>query len=413
MDSSRFSKKRISAKPGVYFFLGKKKEILYIGKATSLKQRVKSYFDKNIREKRSALIEKMVIEAKDIEWVETDSVLEAMLFEVNLIRTHRPTYNTRSKDDKSYNHLVITNEEFPRVLVIRGKDLRDQSALSSFSHVYGPFPSGVLFKEALKIIRKLFKFYDTRNAIDLHASKLERGKIDFNRQIGLYPGSCTKVEYARTIRHICLFFEGKKKKIIAELEKEMHSYARSEQFEKAHEVKKKIFALQHIQDIALIKDDVREYRDQRNIRIEAYDVAHLGGKNMVGAMTVIADDKLDKESYRKFTIRGFTEANDPGALQEILRRRLSHPEWTYPELIVVDGGVAQLHAALHVLKQFNLTVPVVGVVKDEHHKAKQIIGDKNMATTFKKQITQANAEAHRFAITFFRKKQNKSFLEGI
>jgi excinuclease ABC subunit C len=109
--------------PGVYFFMGAKQEILYIGKATSLRNRVRSYFATDLKEKRSELIEQMVAKAKRVEVTETDSTLEALILETNLIRTHKPHYNTRSKDDKSYNHLIITNEEFPRVLVVRGKDL--------------------------------------------------------------------------------------------------------------------------------------------------------------------------------------------------------------------------------------------------------------------------------------------------
>ena len=120
MNKEDLKKVTLPDAPGVYFFLGPKKKILYIGKATSLKSRVRSYFTKDIKEKRSELIEKMVLETKTIEYTQTDSVLEALILETNLIRTHKPLYNTRSKDDKSYNHLVITNEDFPRVLVVRG-----------------------------------------------------------------------------------------------------------------------------------------------------------------------------------------------------------------------------------------------------------------------------------------------------
>ena len=125
MTKELLTKKKLPDSPGVYFFLGPRKEILYIGKATSLKNRVRSYFAADISEKRSELIEKMVVEAHFIEYTSTDSVLEALILETNLIRTHKPRYNSRSKDDKSYNHLIITNEEWPRVLVVRGKDLTE------------------------------------------------------------------------------------------------------------------------------------------------------------------------------------------------------------------------------------------------------------------------------------------------
>lgn len=406
MDLSIFKKKKLPDAPGVYFFLGAKKEILYIGKATSLKTRVKSYFDINIKEKRSVLIEKMVGESKEIEFVEADSVLEAMLLETNLIRTHKPVYNTISKDDKSFNHVVITKEDFPRVLVVRGKDLLDMSD-DEYSEVYGPFPQGQLFKEALRIIRKLFQFYDKHVEPDARMSKMRKGKLDFNRQIGLYPDSCTKEEYARTIRHIKLFFEGKKKMIIKELTREMFTSAKKEEFEKANTLKKKIFALQHIQDIALIKDETRVYKDDKNCRIEAYDIAHMGGQDMVGVMTVLENGELAKSEYRKFNIKGFTASNDPGALSEVLSRRVTHDEWPLPDIIVVDGSTAQKNAAESVLKKNKLVIPVVGVVKDEHHKPVRIIGAKNLIQKHKMQMLHANAEAHRFAITFHRNKRNK------
>lgn len=410
MEKSSLTKKKIPHNPGVYFFLGKKKEILYIGKATTLNSRVKSYFDTDIKEKRSVLIEKMVHEAKSIEWTETDSVLEAMLLEVNLIRTHKPIYNTRSKDDKSYNHVVITRDDFPRVLVVRGKDLLQETDSDTYAYIYGPFPSGVLFKEALKIIRKLFQFYDTKEPIEAQKNKTLKGKVDFNRQIGLYPENCTKKEYAQTIKHIRYFFEGKKQAVIADLEKQMFVYAKKEAFEEANILKKKIFALKHIHDIALIKDESRQYRDEKRIRIEAYDVAHMGGKDMVGVMTVLIGDEPNKAEYRKFNIKGFEGSNDPRALSEVLTRRLAHTEWQYPDLIVVDGSTAQKNAALHVLKKYDALIPVVGVVKDEKHNPKRIIGVQKSIDDHKHAILLANAEAHRFSITFHREKRNKNFL---
>src|SRR5690606_24652289 len=134
MNKETLLKKKLPDAPGVYFFLGRNKEVLYIGKATSLKNRVRSYFAMDLREKRSALIEKMVVEAKGVEATVTDSVLEALILETNLIRTHKPKFNTISKDDKSYNHLIITDEEWPRVLVVRGKDLDDHD----YAYHFGP-----------------------------------------------------------------------------------------------------------------------------------------------------------------------------------------------------------------------------------------------------------------------------------
>jgi excinuclease ABC subunit C len=406
MTKEQLAKKKLPDTPGVYFFLGARKQILYIGKATSLKNRVRSYFTDDIKEKRSELIEKMVQDAKSIDYTETESVLEALILETNLIRTHKPAYNTRSKDDKSYNHLVITNETWPRVLVVRGKDLTEQFNEKEIKYEFGPFPSATLFREALKIVRRLFKFYDTKQPLGSEKSKLLKGKIDFNRQIGLYPSEETKDEYLKTIRHIKLFFEGKKHQIIKELEKEMMRLAKEERFEEANIIKKRIFALQHIQDIALIKDDSRIYRDEKRIRIEAYDIAHMNGKDMVGVMTVVEGGEVMKSEYRKFKIKTFDDANDPGALKEVLDRRLKHPEWPLPQLIVVDGSTAQKNAAESVLRAHGLVIPVAAVVKDERHRPTRLVGPEQLLRYHKEAILHANAESHRFAITYHRQKRS-------
>jgi len=400
-------KKKLPNAPGVYFFLGTKKQILYIGKATSLRNRVRSYFANDIVEKRSQIIAKMVAEAKNVEFTETDSVLEALILETNLIRTHKPVYNTRSKDDKSYNHLVITNEAFPRVLVVRGKDLTEKFTYKEIKYHFGPFPSGTLFREALKIVRKLFRFYDMKTPVGEEKTRMAKGKIDFNRQIGLYPENTTPKEYNKTIRHIRLFFEGKKHQVIQELEKEMMDEAKQERFEEANGIKKRIFALNHIQDIALMKDDSRVYRDEKRVRIEAYDVAHLQGADMVGVMTVVESGEPAKNDYRKFKIKDIDSANDTGALKQMLARRLSHPEWPYPQLIVVDGSTAQKNAAELILRQHAMLIPVVGVVKDERHKPIRIIGQKKLLDVHKHSILLANAESHRFAIAYHRDKRSK------
>ncbi len=411
MEKSDTAKIKLPDSPGVYFFLGPRKQILYIGKATSLRNRVQSYFSDDIADKRSKLISNMVSEAKNIEYTVTDSVLEALILETNLIRTHKPTYNTRSKDDKSYNHLIITNEDFPRVLIIRGKDLTKSFQSNEIKYEFGPFPSGQLFKDALKIVRKLFQFYDTKKPIREKKSKLEKGKINFNRQIGLYPSEQSRTEYNRTIRHIRLFFKGKKDKIISELQKEMMRLAAKQEFEAANETKRKIFALKHIQDVSLMKREYREYRDDKSFRIEAYDIAHLQGKHMVGVMTVLDSGEPQKSEYRKFRIKTITQANDPAALKEALGRRLTHTEWPLPQLIVVDGAVAQKNVIQRVLQDNKLVIPVVAVVKDDKHKPIRIIGPGDLIANHKDQILLANAESHRFALNYHREKRGKKLTE--
>ena len=411
MNKTSLQKISLPDTPGVYFFLGERKKILYIGKATSLRNRVRSYFADDIKEKRSELIERMVAEAVTVEFTETDSVLEALIFETNLIRSHKPYYNTRSKDDKSYNHLVITNEEWPRVLVVRAKDLTEKFEPKEVKYDFGPFPSGALFREALKIVRKLFKYYDTKEPIGAETSPVIKGRIDFNRQIGLYPDEDSREEYLRTIRHIRLFFQGRKQQVIKELERDMMRASKKEAFEEAEILKRKIFALQHIRDVSLLKTEFTHFASTTQPRIEAYDIAHLSGKNMVGVMTVVQGLEPQKAEYRKFKIRQYTKANDPGALTEMLERRLKHDEWQQADLLVVDGSIAQKNAFENVLRQLTLNIPVIAVVKDERHKPVRLLGNNELIAKHKEAILLANAESHRFAIAYHKKLRNDSFLK--
>jgi excinuclease ABC subunit C len=404
-------KLKIPDSSGVYLFK-KGAQVLYVGKATSLRDRVRSYFGKDILKTRGRLIQNMTEEANTADFVKTDSVLEALILEVNLIKKFQPRYNTKEKDDKSFNYVVITSEEFPRVLVVRGTDLDAKYSVKDIKYLFGPFPHGGVFKDAMKIIRKLFPF---RDRCTPYNSALKR-KPCFNKQIKLCPGVCSgdisKVEYGRTINHIKLFFEGKKSFLVKTLEREMKDYAKKKKFEKAGEIKKTIFGLKHIQDVSLIKDIQRSPLNKGDVyRIEAYDVAHMGGSNTVGVMTVVEDGSVKKSDYRKFNILGDVQGNDIGSLEEVLRRRLKHEEWQNPNLIVVDGGKAQVNVAKKVLREYGYKIAIAGVVKDERHKPKGIIADKTIKDRYEKEILLANAEAHRFAISFHRSRGRRSFLE--
>lgn len=424
MTVKELKKAKLPDAPGVYFFLGPKKEILYIGKATSLSGRVKSYFSDDLIVTRGPLLVDMVTKAHSVKYETTDSVLEALILEANLIKKHQPHYNTESKDDKSFNYVLITKEEYPRVVVMRGKDLAENSPKAfarggsslggkslKFKATFGPFPHGQQFKEALKLIRKIFPFRTT--CLPAQPGEPHQGKPCFDAQIGLCPGVCTgeitKEEYEKIIQQLRFFFEGKKKKLIKTLEREMKMYAKAEEFENAEKIKKRLFALTHIQDVALIRYEFRSPRS-RSFRIEAYDIAHMSGTHTVGVMTVITAGEADKSQYRKFRIRSKTGGSDTDALKEVIARRFDHPEWVYPRLIIVDGGKAQKNAAERLLKTFGVEIPVVAVTKDEKHRPMKMLGERTLIATHGPAILLANAEAHRFAIKYFREKQRGELL---
>lgn len=406
MTIENLKKIKIPDSAGVYIF-EKDARVLYIGKATSLRERARSYFNKDIAETRGRLFKMMVEEADSVNFIKTDSVLEALIMEANLIKKFQPRYNTKEKDDKSFNYLIITNEDFPRALTVRGKDIENRYSSRDIKYLFGPFPHNGTFKNAMKIVRKMFPFRDACVPYD----GVSERKPCFNKQIGLCPGVCSgdisKIEYGRTINHIKLFFEGKKPSLIKTLETEMRDCAKKKKFEKAGEIKKTIFALNHIQDVSLIKEELKFQQGPpllRNFRTEAYDAAHLSGANAVGVMTVVENGWAKKSDYRKFNISDEAAGDDVASLEEVLERRFKRSEWPNPHLIVVDGGKAQYNAARKILDGYGYKISIAAVVKDEKHKPKGILADGDIRVKYEKEILLANAEAHRFALSFHRKK---------
>ena len=408
--------------PGVYFFRGARGEVLYIGKATSLRDRVRSYFSSDLFNTRGLRLVDMVSAAKNVDYVQTDSVLEAIILEANLIRKHQPNYNTKEKDNKSLNYVVFTNEDFPKIFVVRGRVLASEPS-SKYKYSFGPFPHGLQLKAALKILRRIFPYSDSKcipASVQIAEGKTPRPC--FNREIGLCPGVCTgevsKEEYADTIRNLKLFFEGKKKMLVKLLEKEMSVHAKKQEFEKAASLRRMIFALTHIQDIALLKNENKidestggEFSNRKTAyRIEAYDVAHISGASVVGVMTVVEDDEVKKSDYRKFRIKLNPGVNDIAALKEIVRRRLGHLEWPLPNMIVVDGNQNQINAAEALLKERGFGIDVVAVVKDERHKPREILGNEGIVLSHGREILLANSEAHRFALSYHRQSRSRKFL---
>ena len=400
--------------PGVYFFLDVEGNILYVGKATSLRDRVKSNFVQDMLETRGPKIELMMPKIVSIAYHKTDSTLEALLLESELIKELQPPYNTDAKDDKSYNQVVITKEDFPRVLVVRSRDIAQGKFTLPILESFGPFPQGGGLREAMKIIRRLFPFRDKCVPYEeLSESQQKKARPCFSAQIGLCPGVCIgKIEkkaYQESLRHLKLFFRGKKQTLMKELEKKMLTLAGELRFEEANEVKKLLFGLQHIQDIALVKHDQNETERQR---IEAYDVAHLQGSASVGVMTVVQNSRVQPSEYRQFKLRAKHNGNDLSALEEILRRRFAHPEWPFPEVVVIDGGETHRLTAERILSEIGLSIPVLSVVKDERHRPREVLGISALAERFKKQAFLVNHEAHRFAVTFHRKRRGKAFLSS-
>lgn len=403
MTSQGLAKLKLPDEPGVYTFVDEKGRPLYIGRATSLKDRTKSYFAADLIDTRGPRIVDMITKADSVTWQKTDSVLEAIILESVLIKRYQPHYNVDERDDKSSQYVVITDDPWPRVFLARARDfdqsLTDGSLGYRVKRYFGPYPHGGLIKEALKILRKLFPFKDKKSFDPRHDA--------FYRAIGRSPredDATARRIYLRTVEYLILFFEGKKDQIRSRIEKEMNANAKALRFEEANQGKKLLYALDHINDIALIKasNSAGKTGDTtKRFRMEAYDVAHLSGTNVVGAMVVSENGQFSPDQYRKFKIS--RQANDDiGGLVEILSRRLNHTEWTYPDLILVDGNETHRSHAETVLKMRRISIPVIAVTKDDKHKASKLVGNQEIISRSKKEIIALNAEAHRFAIAYHR-----------
>ncbi len=423
MQKSDLKKFNLPDEPGVYLFK-KGRNILYIGKATSLRDRVGSYFASDLVSARGERVVGMVEISDKLSWQITGSVLEALLLEAELIKRHQPPYNVDEKDNKSWNYVVITKEDFPRVLVVRGRELYQKWDQKNIKYTFGPFPHGTQLQEAMKIVRKIFPFRDSKcvpceqqgnkQGVALLARRhLATCKPCFNRQIGLCPGVCTgeisKEEYAHTVRNIKDLFSANFHGLKRRLAREMHAAAKNEHFEEATKLRRQISALEHIRDVSLIKSE-NKISSGGGVRIEAYDVAHTAGVETVAVMTVVLNGEKLPAAYRKFKIHSATN-NDTAALREALERRLDHPEWPLPRVFVIDGGKGQVSAAQKVLNKLGIGVPVVGVVKNEFHKPERLIGDKHAISVYERDILLANNEAHRFAIGWHRTRRRRGMLQ--
>jgi len=405
--------KKFPNSPGVYFFLDKNKKPIYIGRAGSLKKRIASYF-----RTRDPRILEMVQSAKGLKFQKTQTLLEAIILEANLIKKYWPKYNIKDKDNKSFNYLVILKGDYPKILIVRGRELEKYLPVRSHAtergalntKIFGPYQSFRILKTALDLIRKIFPFSKCRP---------NQGKPCFDYQIGLCPGICTgaitQKEYKKNIDNITLFFSGQKKRLIAKLKKNNSPAGGPE----------KIDALKHINDVSLLQDSDKIYGLNKIAggvygRIEGYDISHLSGKNPVGAMVVFEGGEKNPSQYRLFKIKNLKEGKNYGdvdMLREVLERRLNHKEWSFPDIIFVDGGLNQVRVIKEVLAQKNIFIPIVGLAKIGGHSASAYMADKMIIANTKKnnkdllisskKIFQAvRNEAHRFAIGFNRR-QNK------
>jgi excinuclease ABC subunit C len=353
-------------------FIDEKSAVLYVGRAINLKKRALQYFQRNLDPR----ISEMVAKARRIKHFKTDTVLEAIILEANLIKKYWPKYNVKEKDDRSFVYIVIPKTDYPRPLIVRQ---REMERFPSRTNVFGPYQSLVLVQNALRIIRRIFPYSRCRPF---------SGKPCFDRQIGLCPGLCTgeisKKDYQKNIKDIILLLSGKKKRIL-----------RQE-------------GLRHIEEVSLLTQE-NYNMGKKPQRIEGYDISHLTGKEPYGSMVVFIDGKPDNSLYRLFKIKQAPRNDDIRALEEVIERRFNHPEWRLPDLILVDGGRPQVFHISKVLERRNINIPLVGISKYGGDKlvfsAKIKNNSKELIESTKEVLLAVREESHRFSLKSSRKKR--------
>lgn len=412
--------KTLPASPGVYFHKGTNGEVIYVGKAAVLKNRVRQYFHKSPKDAKT---EALVREIADTDWIVVDTEMDALFLESEMIKRYKPKWNILLRDDKTVSYVRIDmKSKVPYVSFTRTP--QDDGAT-----YIGPFYGKTTVERALRILRKVFPYYD----------RTYDGKKTLNTDLGLTPGlevgRMTAQDYKKNLRKLRLYLEGGRHKLIKELEKQMQAAAAQENFEEAMQLRQQLFGLRELQkkivfsdkefldissDQALVDLQMLLHLDHPPRRIEGYDISHQSGTNVVGSMVVFTNGASDRSEYRKFKLR-HQKNDDTANLREVIERRLKHSEWEFPELVILDGGANQVNAVKELLREKHISV--IGRDKSGDHtrnaavkiiipegddlKLVMLAPDSHIA----KLIARIDDEAHRFAITYHTLLKRKSMLK--
>ena len=405
--------KDIPKMPGVYMMKDGHGAVLYIGKAKDLSKRVSSYF----QEHRPKTVRQMSLleSVKDLDYIITTSEEEALIYEANLIKEKRPRYNVELKDDKSFPFLKLTlNEKFPRLIIARKKP-------DDGSRYFGPYTRVKLLRNAVSVMKSIFPLRTCRRMQD---------HVCLSYHIGQCPGPCAgnigKREYQDIVEQLILFLEGRKTRLLKELVEKMDELARSEKFEEASIIRNRISALSEVPgkrmreysgwgDVAVkLKRMLRLPR--LPLKIEAFDVSNISGKEASGSMVYFCNGMPDKSNYRKFKIKDVKDIDDYAMIGEIVRRRykrLKEEDGSFPDLIIIDGGKGHLRVTYEELLRLNLRhIPVIAIAKREE---KIYTRDSKTPLNINKDsqilhfIQQIRDEAHRFALKYHHKLRKKSY----
>ena len=354
--------KSLPASPGVYFHKSASGEVIYVGKAAVLKNRVRQYFqDSRGRDNKTMAL---VAEIADTDWIETESEVDALFLESEMVKRYMPRYNVLLRDDKSQMYVRIDmKSEWPVVSFTRNP--ADDGA-----EYIGPFYNGLALKKALRYLRRVFP-YLTRER--------RPGQSKLDEDLGLSPRLSDGSEVYKT--NLMSYIKGNRKTIARELEREMKAAAARQDFEAAVGFRNRLRAMQELQRRVCFGDkeflDISKDRALADlatllglakipVRIEGYDISHQSGQNVVASMVVFTNGVSDRAEYRKFKV---SEKNDDtGNMYDVIFRRLSERNlrsWGNPDLLLIDGGKGQLAAAVRARDERGVAVPIVSIAKRE------------------------------------------------
>ena len=426
--------KTLPGTPGVYLFKGQAGKVLYIGKAGNLKKRISSYFlTKDFAPKIAVLVGKIC----DLEIVETQTEVDALLLESQLVHKHHPRYNTQLKDDKSYPLLKITGDQFPRLFVTRTKFTKDVSPDERKSEAvyYGPYTDAKLLREAARIMNSIFPIRKCRTLPK---------KACLYYHIGQCVAPCIKPEvkpnYDWLINEIKSFLKGDgRKSLIDYLTQRMREAAGEYRFEDAQFFKDQIEALGWFRkkrfDLKRPEGGIglrgtMELKQTLKLerlpeKIVCFDVSNIQGDEAVASKVCFFRELSNTLEYRRYKIRTVSGINDYAMIREAVRRMIigikEGRESALPDLIMIDGGLGHFNTAREVLEEENCTeVGLISIAKRfefvySSKSSDPIVFAQNSSAL--RLLQKIRDEAHRFAITYHRhlkvKKLTKSILDDI
>lgn len=407
---------KLPVDPGVYFHKNTAGEIIYVGKAAVLKNRVRQYFQKSEKDPKTTAL---VREIADTDWIVVDTEMDALFLESEMIKRYKPKWNILLRDDKTVSYVRIDmKSKVPYVSFTR-------NPMDDGATYIGPFYGKTAVEKAVRALRRIFPYYD----------RPYTGKKTLNTDLGLTPGievgRCTAKDYKRNLRKLIRYLEGDREKLLIELEKTMKREAEQGNYELAAEARDQLFGLKELKRKIVFSD--REFLNissdqalkqlQKLLelekpprRIEGYDISHQSGENTVGSMVVFINGTAARSEYRKFRIRTSTN-DDIKSMKEVISRRLKHKEWDFPDLIILDGGKTQVNAILPLVEPFG--IPVIGRDKSgSHSKSAEIkivfsgqIHPLSSSSHIARLIARIDEESHRFAITYHSLLKRKNMLK--